>query len=434
MSKESSSRRTRRAAKPTSNAQRVALSGITGAVLIAIVLCAQLVFGVDLLNPKSDATSVPAATATPQIIPTVTSTPRIVPTATTGGSTPTASLKVIPGGYDGGWFKLYFTQPINTNDETRFTGSPLEAAVVALLDSAVQTIDGAFFQLNSQPITDALIRAKEERNVRVRVVTDGEYGQESPDSTVDQLEMASIDLKSDGARGAYMHDKFFVVDGTYVWTGSTNFTHNDIYNNNNNSILIRSSRLAANYTAAFETLYAAKFSQTPSVPNPVVTVEGTQIEVFYSPDSGASNRLGDLLSTAKSVQFMAYSFTQGLTWKDSSGQTSSIMDLLVQRKQAGQLDLMGIVENTNRRFAKPLVCSGVNVRWDGNPDVLHHKVFIIDGSIVVMGSFNYSQNAQNDNNENMLVIHNASIAQAYLEEFNRRWAEARQTSAADVGC
>jgi phosphatidylserine/phosphatidylglycerophosphate/cardiolipin synthase-like enzyme len=410
----------------------VVLGGVTGVVLIVIVLCAQMVFGVDLLNTKSNATSVPEATNATSI-PGVTSTPQAVPTTGGGGQTPAGSLVAIPGGYDGGWFQLYFTTPINTNDESRFTGSPLEAAVVALLDSATQTIDGAFFQLNSQPITDALIRAKQ-RNVKVRVVTDGEYGQEAPDSTVDQLELAKIDVKSDGSRGAYMHDKFFVVDGAYVWTGSTNFTHNDIYNNNNNSMLIRSSRLAADYTAAFEVLYAAKFSQNPVPPNPTVTVEGTQIEVFYSPGSGAPARLAELLSSAKSVQFMAYSFTQGLTWKDSSGKSNSIMDLLLQRQQSGQLDLMGIIENTNRRFAKPLVCGGAQVRWDGNPDVLHHKVFIIDGSTVVMGSFNYSQNAQNDNNENMLIIHNASLAQAYLEEFQRLWAETSQTSASDVGC
>ncbi len=419
----SSSRRSRRPQKSASNSQRVVLGGVTGAVLIVIVLCAQLVFGVNLLNPKSEATSVPAATTAPDIVPTTSG----------GGQTPSGTLKTIPGGYDGGWFQLYFTQPINTTDESRFTGSPLEAAIVALLDSATQTIDGAFFQLNSQPITDALIRAKQ-RGVKVRVVTDGEYGQEAPNSTVDQLELATIDVKSDGSRGAYMHDKFFVVDGTYVWTGSTNFTHNDIYNNNNNSILIRSSRLAADYTAAFEMLYTAKFSQNPVAPNPTVTVEGTQIEVYYSPDSAAPERLAELLSSAQSVQFMAYSFTQGLKWTDSGGTSSSIMDLLVQREQSGQLDLMGIVENTNRRFAKPLVCGGANVRWDGNPDVLHHKVFIIDGSTVVMGSFNYSQNAQNDNNENMLVIHNASIAQAYAEEFQRRWAEAQPASGSDVGC
>jgi hypothetical protein len=34
----------------------------------------------------------------------------------------------------------------------------------------------------------------------------------------------------------------------------------------------------------------------------------------------------------------------------------------------------------------------------------------------------------------MLIIHNTSIAQAYLEEFQRLWAETSQTSASDVGC
>jgi phosphatidylserine/phosphatidylglycerophosphate/cardiolipin synthase-like enzyme len=79
-----------------------------------------------------------------------------------------------------------------------------------------------------------------------------------------------------------------------------------------------------------------------------------------------------------------------------------------------------------------MVCAGLNVRQDGNPDILHDKVFIIDNSIVVTGSFNFSKNAVSDNNENVLIIHNPAIAQAYLDEFNRRWAEAKAIPAS--GC
>ena len=56
---------------------------------------------------------------------------------------------------------------------------------------------------------------------------------------------------------------------------------------------------------------------------------------------------------------------------------------------------------------------------DKNPGKLHHKVIIIDNSTVITGSFNPSQNADNNNDENMLIIHNKKIAEKYLNEFNK---------------
>ena len=65
------------------------------------------------------------------------------------------------------------------------------------------------------------------------------------------------------------------------------------------------------------------------------------------------------------------------------------------------------------------------MRQDGNPDILHHKVFIIDNEIVVMGSFNFSASARDSNTENLLIIHNAEIANAYTNEWKLRFAEGR---------
>jgi phosphatidylserine/phosphatidylglycerophosphate/cardiolipin synthase-like enzyme len=65
------------------------------------------------------------------------------------------------------------------------------------------------------------------------------------------------------------------------------------------------------------------------------------------------------------------------------------------------------------------------VRLDGNPANLHHKVLIIDRRIVVTGSYNFSQNAETRNDENLLVIHNADVAALYLGEFERMLAQAR---------
>lgn len=48
---------------------------------------------------------------------------------------------------------------------------------------------------------------------------------------------------------------------------------------------------------------------------------------------------------------------------------------------------------------------------------LHHKTIVIDKKIVVTGSFNPSDNAQNKNDENILIIHDERIAKKFIDEF-----------------
>jgi phosphatidylserine/phosphatidylglycerophosphate/cardiolipin synthase-like enzyme len=406
----------RRSSKSTGAGQRATIGGVTALVILVIVAIAQYVLGINVLNTGEN-------TPAP-----ITSAPVTTPQPTAGPSTPGAVV-AINGGIDGGWFQLYFTTPINTEDPSRFNGSPLENALVQAIDGAKTSIDLAVYQFNSQPVTDALLRAKTQRSVAIRVVTDGEFGLESPDGTLDQIEAAGIPVVSDGSRGGYMHNKFFVIDSLYVWTGSTNITNNDIYNNNNSSMLIRSTQLAQNYTNEFNKMFVSKqfgASKSKTVPNPNIIVNGTEIENLFEAEGDVPSRLVELIDDAQSIRFMAFSFSR-----------DDMMQAVLNRVESGQADALGIIEASQRRFAKPLFCAqvqGLQIRQDGNPDVLHSKVFIFDSSIVVIGSFNFSNNAANDNDENTLIIHNPDIAQAYLDEFNRRWQEARAVSASTLGC
>ena len=75
---------------------------------------------------------------------------------------------------------------------------------------------------------------------------------------------------------------------------------------------------------------------------------------------------------------------------------------------------------------EPLRAAGLDVRLDGNPNNMHHKVFIIDELIVVTGSYNFSRSAEERNDENTLVLHNPEIAALYLDEFNRVYAQAQE--------
>ena len=67
----------------------------------------------------------------------------------------------------------------------------------------------------------------------------------------------------------------------------------------------------------------------------------------------------------------------------------------------------------------------MDVWQDGNPYTLHHKVFIIDDQTVVLGSLNFSDNAAESNDENILIIHDAAIAGPYLAEFERVYQQAQ---------
>lgn len=427
---------TQRRSHGTSTGQRVTIGTVTGLVVVGIVLIAQYVFGLNVIETGPTDTPAPVTTRptdAPTPFPTAAWTP--VPTlpGTPVAAVPGGEARPIPGGIDGGWYQLYFTAPINTTDETRFTGSPVEDALVRAIDNATRAIDLAVYEMNSRVVTDALLRAHE-RGVQIRIVTDDEFGLERPDSTIEELEFAGIPVRSDAPRRSFMHNKFFIIDGLYVWTGSTNITHNGFYNNNNNAILIRSRQLAENYEKEFEEMWAGQFGTTSPVnlAKPVITVNGTMIETFFEAEgsptwlgyqSDAILRLSELAAQARSVHFMAFVLTR-----------DEIMSVLIERAEAGALDVRGVVETSQRRYVAPLFCAGLDIRQDGNPDILHHKVFIFDDTTVAFGSFNFSASAAENNDENMLIIHNRDVAQAFLEEFERRWAEGTPLPASAFTC
>jgi phosphatidylserine/phosphatidylglycerophosphate/cardiolipin synthase-like enzyme len=74
------------------------------------------------------------------------------------------------------------------------------------------------------------------------------------------------------------------------------------------------------------------------------------------------------------------------------------------------------------------------VRQDGNGSFLHDKIIIIDNSIVVTGSLNYSTNADESNEENIVIVDNAEIAALYLQEFDKLWNQAHDVEAGAVVC
>ncbi len=341
-------------------------------------------------------------------------------------------------------YSVYFTTPTGSSDPVTYGGG-LDETLAEAIRGARQTVDVAVFELNAQPIADALLN-RHRAGVRVRIVTDNDHGldvalyeqyrvasgdekedlrlefEEDPDDTLlDELYEAGIPIVDDG-RSALMHNKFVIIDGAEVWTGSMNLTVNGAYRNNNNLLRLQSVRIAENYQTEFNEMFERREfgpTSTADTPNPSVVVNGVPVEVYFAPEDWVIDRIIEKVNLAQSsIRFMAFSFTE-----DNLG------DAIVSRAQAAGLTVQGVVETTGSmtewsEMAK-FYCAGMEVRQDGNRYIMHHKVIIIDESIVILGSFNFSNNATRYNDENLVIIHDPALARAYDEEFQRRFAEGR---------
>ena len=164
-----------------------------------------------------------------------------------------ATLQEIPlengYGYEKDFWQVFFTIPIDTRDRSQWQNG-VDEQLAASIDNVQSTLDVAAFELNSEAITQAIIRAHE-RGVTVRVVTDDEHGIEDDDSTIIELEAYEIPIVDDD-RSGLMHNKFMIMDGIMVWTGSMNYTQNGVFRNNNNLLSMRSRRAVEAYQAEFD--------------------------------------------------------------------------------------------------------------------------------------------------------------------------------------
>jgi phosphatidylserine/phosphatidylglycerophosphate/cardiolipin synthase-like enzyme len=236
-----------------------------------------------------------------------------------------------------------------------------------------------------------------------------------------------------------MHDKFVVIDGQWVWTGSWNMTENGAYRNNNNAVLIGSTALAENYTAEFEEMFAGQFGPTSpaSTPNPHIAItvetgdgEGGQerqveVENYFAPeDEVAAQIIAQIAGAQSRIRFMAFTFT-----------SDEIAEAMLEQARAGVV-VQGVMEerNAGREYSEyeRLRAEVHDVLPDGNPYIMHHKVIIIDDTTVILGSYNFTANAEENNDENLLIIHDPEVAALFVAEFGRVYEQARTADSRTV--
>lgn len=146
------------------------------------------------------------------------------------------------------------------------------------------------------------------------------------------------------------------------------------------------------------------------VPNPEeLAIDG----VYFSPRGGCENQVINWINKANSsIHVLIYSFTL-----DSVGNALiEALDRHIEVKIVFEKGQIGQSSEYQR-----LRNSAVDVRNDTNPSYMHDKIMIVDGKVVLTGSFNWSNNAENENNENLLIITSTSLATTYENEFQKIW-------------
>ncbi len=314
------------------------------------------------------------------------------------------------------WYAVYFTEPKYPDNPANHTGG-LDQRLVALMDTAQRTLDVAVYDFDLANVAEAMARARA-RGVVVRMVTDSDTLNNTRNRAVqaafDILRRAGIPIVEDN-RQEIMHDKFTVVDGEWVATGSWNYTDGDTYRLNNNLIVLRSRELAANYTNEFEKMFTQRrfgSAKPRGSPYPTIMVGTARIQTYFAPqDDVADKIIAEIGRAQRSIFFVAFSFTH-----------DGIAQAMLDRAQAG-VKVAGVFETTgsNTPFSEynKLKAAGLEVYQDGNPWVMHHKVIIIDERTTILGSFNFSQNADKGNDENLLIIEDPMLAGAFKAEFDR---------------
>lgn len=272
------------------------------------------------------------------------------------------------------------------------------------------------------------------------------------------LRKAGVPIMDDtfgGSKGAgLMHHKFVIVDDRKVIVSTANFTmsciHGDMLTaasrgNPNSLMVVESAAFADIFTEEFTLMWGSgkigNFGLQKSYRGPrSVMVNGGKITVQFSPtskthgwDNSVNGLIGRHLNKAtKSVKGALFVFSdQNLAnIMEKRNAVGVNMGFIIETKFAYReyselLDMLGLEmlntrcqpEPLNKPWKKPIAEGGM--AGSRNGDILHHKFAVVDEKAVIVGSQNWTESANYQNDETLLVIESPSVSSAYSREYAR---------------
>lgn len=362
---------------------------------------------------------------------------------------------------------IYFVDPLKNKKPINEPDSDAALALLAMINNAKDSIDFAIYGIGGQDeIFMALVEAQK-RGVKVQGVTDVDINYqniyadtfrlisllktvvvdfESTQKTeeavrnkfyknginVPYMQQISFDVDNNIIDRSYigkygirvqkgiMHNKFFIIDNQYVWTGSANVSLGCMTYNSNVSVAIKSKKIAKLYTNEFNQMYfEGKFHQakSPTKDNEDISInDKTKISVYFSPKSQVFNRaIIPLIQEAETSIDVPMFF---LTHRET------IQALLDAQHRGVKIRIILDAVGAKSAYSKHDILreAGILVKVENWGGKMHMKSMIVDNKIIVVASTNWTSTASRTNDENLLVISDKRLAQKFTNEFNRLYA------------
>ena len=145
-------------------------------------------------------------------------------------------------------------------------------------------------------------------------------------------------------------------------------------------------------------------------------------EVYFSPKGGAAEAIIVTLAKAKdTILVQAYSFT-----------SAPLAKALLEAHGRG-VNVQVVLDKSQRTekysSADFLAHAGIPVKIDGAHAIAHNKVMVIDDDTVITGSFNFTRAPEQQNAENLPIVHDPALAARYTAT----WQAHAQHSESYVG-
>jgi hypothetical protein len=345
-----------------------------------------------------------------------------------------------------GDIRVYFNRHADTDfsdgTDAQWLDHLVADTLAAYIDRVQQSLDVCIYNWDNSfygdKITDAINDAHA-RGVKVRIISDGSTMNTGVNDLNGQIPVLST---PQGADYTIMHNKFVIMDANVsnpdlpvVWTGSTNFTAGQLVDDPNNVIIFQDQSLARGYKLEFDEMWGdtvqdsdpnmteSRFGQfkTDNTPHEYV-IGGKRVESYFSPSDQTNTQILKTIATADDDMYFG---VMVITRTD-------LAYAMRDRIQQQSLEAKGMVDiqaNSSTPYSILSPVMGANLAENGHNWIFHHKYLIVDESntasdpIVLTGSHNWSNAADQKNDENTVIVHDASVANQYYQEFMGRWCE-----------
>jgi phosphatidylserine/phosphatidylglycerophosphate/cardiolipin synthase-like enzyme len=348
-----------------------------------------------------------------------------------------------------GEMKVYFNRSVDTTVSEGSKAVQLYEAIddtlISYINRAKYSVDFTIYNYNTFGISDitAALNAAHTRGVEVRIVSDMNMEDNAGWDDLDPAIGRIISPEENYNAGiGIMHNKFIVFDALstdpidpLVWTGSTNFTADQINEDANNVIIIQDQSLAKTYRIEFEEMFGStglqpdtskarfgnkKINNTPHE----FIIGGSKVESYFSPSDGTNAKIEETINTA---DYGLYVNTMIIT-------RDFLASAIANRANAGvntKVIVNSESESNVGNVISILQALGINFKDYTGTGILHNKTMIVDpfhpdaDPLVLTGSHNWSSSADIRNDENSLIIHDEDIANIYYQEFVERFKDGK---------